>query len=62
MLSFSQQVLVKRIDVLRCMQNILPTTATICFHMDIVHIQLLPEGMAKGTHYMWFHPQIRPWG
>src|SRR5882724_5758529 len=44
------------------MRNILPTSASICCHTDIVHICPLPEGEHRGTRYVWVHAKIRPWG
>jgi len=61
-LAYAQQVLVEKFNVLSFMRHILPTTATISRHTDIVHISPLPEGKHTGTRYVWVHPQIRPWG
>lgn len=61
-LAYAQQVLVEKFNVLSFMRNILPTSASICRHTDIVHICPLPEGGHRGSRYVWVHSKIRPWG
>src|SRR5882724_5527332 len=61
-LAYAQQVLVEKFNVLSFMQNILPTSTSICHHTNIVHIFPLPEGEHRGTRYVWVHTKIRPWG
>ena len=61
-LAHAQQVLIERFNFIASMRKILPTTAAICRHTDIVHICPHSEGKHKGTRYVWVHLKIRPWG
>jgi len=56
-IAYAQQVLVEKFNVLSFMRHILPTTATISRHTDIVHICPLPEGKDRGTRYVGSTPR-----
>src|SRR5882724_8155625 len=57
-LAYAQQVLVEKFNVLSFMQNILPTSASICRHTDIIHICPLLGESTEGPDMCGFTPRI----